>query len=204
MTDIIGVGYLFKHLLFEFPFTTEKIVFENNYIDGFTAKNMNQKSQVIVHSYEGVDNFMVRLATKNPRDEMFLIKCSKQMKPEEAVARVQKKKKAAMPLERQDIFKMPKVSVNQMRNVTEMIGVKLNNDNFKEYAFSKFYEIVKLDIDEKGAKVENIGVIAATKGKISRPANIKEIILNKPFWVVMRESESAPYFVSYIKVPVEK
>ena len=63
---------------------------------------------------------------------------------------------------------------------------------------------VKLDIDEKGAKVENIGVIAATKGKISRPANIKEIILNKPFWVVMRESESAPYFVSYIKVPVEK
>ena len=186
MTDIIGVGYLFKHLLFEFPFTTEKIVFENNYIDGFTAKNMNQKSQVIVNSYEGVDNFMVRLATKNPRDEMFLIKCSKQMKPEEAVARVQKKKKAAMPLERQDIFKMPKVSVNQMRNVTEMIGVKLNNDNFKEYAFSKFYEIVKLDIDEKGAKVENIGVIAATKGKISRPVNIKEIILNKPFWVVMK------------------
>ena len=82
---------------------------------------------------------------------------------------------------------MPKVSLDVKRDMTELIGVYLANENFKEYFFSKFFEIIKLDIDETGVKVENEGVIVMSKGMALHPVEKKYIVLDKPFWIVMRE-----------------
>lgn len=52
-----------------------------------------------------------------------------------------------------DIFRMPKVSLSHNRTVNELVGVSLANKNFERYFFDQIYEIIKLDIDEKGVKV---------------------------------------------------
>lgn len=53
---------------------------------------------------------------------------------------------------------------------------------------SVILERMKLSIDESGAKVENMGVIVATKAKALKkdPYKPKYIILDKTFWVVMK------------------
>ena len=48
------------------------------------------------------------------------------------------------------------------------------------------HEIIKLNIDEKGIKIENEGKIGVKKCKQSEPIQKKLIILNRPFWIVMR------------------
>lgn len=81
---------------------------------------------------------------------------------------------------------MPKVSVHSSRNLNELIGVFLTNPGFEQYRFDQIYEIIKLDIDETGVKVENEGVIVMTKAMVMKPQKIRRFIIDKPFWVVMR------------------
>jgi hypothetical protein len=52
--------------------------------------------------------------------------------------------------------------------------------------FSKIYEIIKLDIDETGVKVENEGAVMMLKMAVMKPPKIRRFELNKPFWIVMR------------------
>lgn len=49
-------------------------------------------------------------------------------------------------------------------------------------------ETIKLSMDESGAKVENMGVIVATKGKAFKKDQIisKYIICDRNFWLVMK------------------
>ena len=66
--------------------------------------------------------------------------------------------------------------------------------------FSQVYEILKLDIDETGVKAENEGVIKMLKCKGKKPvAEPKHIILDKSFWLIMKEGGKEPYLVSYIQ-----
>lgn len=81
---------------------------------------------------------------------------------------------------------MPKVSLSHHRSVNELAGVFLANKKFEHYFFDQIFEIIKLDIDEKGVKVENEGVIVMTKSKALSTEQIRRFELNKPFWIVMR------------------
>lgn len=64
-------------------------------------------------------------------------------------------------------------------------------------------EAVKLDVNESGAKVEAEAVIIATLSCAMRRQEdkIKQIILNKNFWIVMKEKNHHPYFCAYINKP---
>ena len=94
---------------------------------------------------------------------------------------------------------MPNISIKHRRDVKQLLGKSLKNEKFKEYYFAKIYEILKLEIDETGVKAENEGVIVMTRGiSMSEP---KKIILDKSFWLVMKEQGKEPYLVAYIKEP---
>jgi hypothetical protein len=60
------------------------------------------------------------------------------------------------------------------------------------------FENIKFDIDEKGAKVENEGVIWLDLERMPTPS--KNYILDKPYWVVMmRKNSQNPYFILGVK-----
>ena len=101
---------------------------------------------------------------------------------------------------------MPKISINAHHDVKELKNIKLANQSFKSYYFDKIYEIVKLDIDETGVKVENEGVIMLKKCVVKQPVKKpKCIILDQPFWIVMKEvGKKNPYFIAYINDLSEK
>jgi len=77
----------------------------------------------------------------------------------------------------------------------------LANKGFEEYFIASMFENIKFDMDHKGARVENEGVIATPTAMPStqRP-KVKRFILDKPFWVVMKRKNSRnPYFVLGVK-----
>jgi hypothetical protein len=58
------------------------------------------------------------------------------------------------------------------------------------------YENIKFDMDEKGAKVENEAVVMFTFGAILDEIKPKNLILDKPYWLIMKRTNSQnPYFL---------
>lgn len=69
-----------------------------------------------------------------------------------------------------------------------MKGLRFASSKLSSYVIAVILEKMKLNIDESGAKVENVGVIIASKTMVFRkdPYKPKYIILDKTFWVVMK------------------
>ena len=92
---------------------------------------------------------------------------------------------------------MPKIEVRHQRQVKELMGQYVQNEKFQEYFIAQIYEIIKLDIDETGVKVENEGVIKMLR-KSKKSKEKREILVNRSFWLVMKEFGKEPYFAAFI------
>lgn len=60
------------------------------------------------------------------------------------------------------------------------------------------FENIKFKIDEIGAKVENEAVMVLSKCMVVKPVIKRNLIVNQPFWVIMKQKEGYPYFVAQI------
>ena len=82
---------------------------------------------------------------------------------------------------------MPIVDIEFQHDVKELLKKHLANENFQEYYFAEIYQIIKLKIDETGVTVENQGVIKMLRSAPMHMTPPKQIIVDGPFWLVMRE-----------------
>ena len=171
-------------------------------MQSFYAKEKAQLEQVKVHKYKDKDNFLVEIADKKGDDSLFLIKSEKDLTVDEAVNRTVKacENNKSAPLKKGDHFIMPMVNLDQERSFTEMVGLYFANPELKEYLIAIMVENIKLQVNEAGAKVENQAVIVATRGAMM-VKDTKDIILDKPFWIVMKEAGKHPYLCALINNP---
>ena len=160
-----------------------------------------QKQQILVHEYKNAENFIVSMKTTSLKDQIFLIKSEEKYCAEEIVEKINLLKSTPIALREDDTFMMPNISIKHRRDVKELIGKSLRNEGFKQYQFSQVYEILKLDMDESGVKAENEGAIMMTLFGLVEKVEPKNIILDKSFWLVMKEYGKEPYLVAYIKDP---
>ena len=68
--------------------------------------------------------------------------------------------------------------------------------------FFDIYEIIKIDIDNTGVKAENEGAIVMTRGATINSEKPKHILLDKSFWLVMKEVGKHPYLAAFISEPI--
>jgi hypothetical protein len=84
------------------------------------------------------------------------------------------------------------------RNYHEFSGETITNGNLKGYILSIMVEKIKFRIDEVGAKVENeaekIFLSKCFAGPNKKP---KKFIFDRPFWIIMRQSNCHPYFIAF-------
>lgn len=95
---------------------------------------------------------------------------------------------------------MPVVKLSADRTFKEMIGLNFKNPELSQYLIAEMFEGVKLSIDESGAKVENQAVIVATRCMVIVKEK-KRIVLDRSFWVVMKEAGKNPYLCVLINEP---
>lgn len=109
------------------------------------------------------------------------------------VMEIEKVEPERFDLER-DEFIMPVLDFDYERNYKEMIGAVITNQHspLQNFKFAAVVEKLKLRIDEKGAKVENMGYFFVNECSIMGIIP-KIMVLNKPFWVLMKEENKHPY-----------
>ncbi len=195
--DIISYAYFLKEVEYETIFEKKDVTFNQKEIKGFYAEHESQRNNVKIIKYENNDKFIVKLKLKDENDELILAKGYDMTNPQKVVNEVNKNNKNYLPtIEEQDRFEVPKLHLDYHRNYTELLNKFLANQDFQDYFIAKMFENIKFDMDEKGARVENEGVIGIDF--LAAPSRLKprNFILDKPYWVVMKRKDSLnPYFV---------
>jgi hypothetical protein len=204
-TDIISYAYFLKQIEYELAFDKRDVEFNKQLVRGFGSTGTSYKN-VCVLEYKDKDNFLVSIRLKDNKDQIFLGKGYPMESPDSLVAKL----RALAPsqttedyslgkiMSETDVFMAPSLSLSAERDYNEMLNkVLANKIQGREYYIAVMKEKIKFDMDEKGARVENEGVIVMGDTMAPPGSDRRKIMmLDKPYWVVMKRFDSAnPYFI---------
>ncbi|MDD4309858.1 MAG: hypothetical protein PHO32_05715 [Candidatus Cloacimonetes bacterium] len=202
--DIISYAYFLKEITYQKVFSPRKMDFNDTPVEGFAAYG-ESANNIYILDYQNEDKFLIGIKLQDDSDQIFLAKGYPMDNPEEIVKELrskaplqtQKEYSLGQPMNRKDRFSAPKLHLDNNRAYSEMIGKKLKNKKLAGYVISVMQEIIKFDMDEKGARVENEAIIGmVTSAGPNDTYKPKSMILDKPYWVMMKRFDSNnPYFI---------
>jgi len=198
--DIVSYAYFFKQVEYPTVFYPKEITFLDTHVQGFYADTDDQKDNIKILQYWNDDKFIISLQLKDNQDQIIVAKGFDMTSPQDMIDKIN-----IYPIDQYqkisyiDEFAMPKMHLKYHREYNELLNIPLANRQFTDYAIEIMYENINFDIDQVGAKVENEAVIGKylLGAASSSPAPIpKQLILDKPFWLLMKRTDSQnPYFV---------
>ncbi len=203
--DIISYAYFLKEIEYAIAFEKRDVDFDGQMVKGFGA-NENSYKNIYILEYKDKDNFLVSIKLKDSKDQIFLGKGYPMERPDAIVAKL----RALAPAQNNaeytlgtlmgdsDVFMAPALSLSYERDYEEMLQKVLENRiGGREYFIDVMKEKIKFDMDEKGARVENEAVIVARLTSVGPGQDKRKIMmLDKPYWVLMKRFDSAnPYFI---------
>ncbi len=203
--DIISYAYFLKEIEYQLAFARNTLKFGDKEVQGFTADG-NSYSNIYILEYKNRDNFLIGIRLKDEKDQIFLGKGYPMDNPDEAVKKLRELAPPqtdgdytlGRPMNKKDVFRAPSISMEHTREYKEMLGHRVTNKALKNYVIGFMQEVLKFDMDERGARVENealIGMVTSV-GPTPDPYKPKELILDKPYWIMMKRSNSTnPYFL---------
>jgi len=209
--DIISYAYFLKEIEYQLAFSPQTVKFTDHEVKGF-ASDSNSYANVYILEYKNRDNFLIGIKLKDQKDQIFLAKGYPMDIPDEAVNKLRELAPPqttgdytlGKPMNKKDIFRAPALSLGHTREYKEMLGHRVTNKAFENYVIGFMQEVIKFDMDERGARVENeafIGMVTSA-GPTPDPYKPKELILDQPYWVMMKRSNSAnPYFLLGVNNP---
>lgn len=196
--DIISYAYFLKQVEYLNQFKEDFASFNEKLVKGFSANSAKQRANIKILKYWDDDKFIISLKLKDDKDELVLAKGFDMNQPAAIVTEIDQNNHNFTYLSDLDQFRMPKLHLDYHREYQELINKYLANEKFTDYYIAQMFENIKFDMDQKGARVENEGVILMKVGSAAptKKPKIKQFILDKPFWVVMKRSNSQnPYFI---------
>jgi hypothetical protein len=196
--DIISYAYFLKEVEYLNQFKEKNVNFENADVKGFYANNVQQKENIKIVRYWNDDKFIISLQLKDNNDQLFIAKGFEMDLPQGVVDEINGLTIARYEnISADDLFEMPKIHVDHRREYKELINKTLANKDFTDYFIAEMFENIKFDMDQKGARVESEAVIRAGWLESSSEApRIKKFILDQPFWIIMKKTNSEnPYFI---------
>jgi hypothetical protein len=195
--DFIVYAYFLKEVEYLIPFSEDDVSFLKDRVKGFYASGKEEKDNIRILKYWNDDKFIISLRLKEKNDEIILAKGFDMESPRDALAEVSKHKKTTK-LEPIDEFRMPSLNLSYDREYKALIGQSFANAKFSDYSISKMVEKINFKMDYKGARIENeatIGAAGASMPDKDEPKP-KLFYLNKPFWVIMKRTDSNnPFFL---------
>lgn len=199
--DIISYAYFLKEVEYKTVFEKKDVAFEGKKVKGFYAKGEGQRGNVRIIKYESDDKFIVSLQLKDESDQLILAKGYEMDNPQIIVDEINNNKdEDLITIGESDSFEAPKLHLDHHRDYVELLNKQLANKGFESYFIAQMFENIKFDMDEKGARVENEAVIVMTKSVMIEKGKPKNLIFDKPYWVVMKRKDSKnPYFILGVK-----
>lgn len=192
-SDLICFSYLTKNFRHKVDFKEVEMTFRSTPVKGFTiASDQNSGAKLI--DYDNDDNFVIGLASRDELDEIYLIKGNEGASMDEILHFLQSAKVSkGHSIHAIDVLQIPNVKIDYHRDYKELIGAELINRKIKPLYIAEMTEQIKLSMNYQGASVENEAMILLTRGGPPIP---KQLILDKPFWLIMKEAnKKQPYLI---------
>ncbi len=196
-TDIISYAYFLKEVEYKTVFEKKDVFFNKQKVTGFYAPGKVRRDNVRIIKYESDNKFIVSLQLKDESDQLILAKGYEMNDPQTVVNEInQNNQEYLSTIGESDRFEAPKLHLDYRRDYVELVNKFLANQGFEDYFIAAMFENIKFDMDERGARVENDGVIVMTESIALEPIKPKNFILDAPYWVVMqRKNSQNPYFI---------
>jgi hypothetical protein len=134
------------------------------------------------------------LRLKDSRDELLVSKGFNQDNPIEVMKTLRSMDlaKTTRPGEH-DAFGMPELHFDYDHVFSDLANKEFISPRLSHYKFQIVFEKVKFDLDYNGVRLENEAGALCGGGA---PRINKLLILNKPFWLIMKRTNSKnPYFI---------
>lgn len=192
-SELICFSYLAKSIRHKVDFKEIQMSFESTPVKGFTIAN-DQNSGAKLIDYDDDDNFVIGLASRDELDEIYLIKGNDGASMDEILHFLRSAKVSkGYSIKAVDVLQIPNINIDYHRNYTELIGAELINRKIKPLYIAQMTEQIKLSMNYQGAIMENEAMMLLTRGG---PPTPKQLIFDKPFWLVMKEAnKKQPYLI---------
>ena len=212
--DFVAYSYLFKNLAFAHVFSDQVTLdFPDQPVEcfGFDGDHRveDARSQVTICDYQSDDNFVIRIATKSPNDELILAKVQPGATLAETISNVLQRVAHGSPanLTDRDSLAVPKLNFDLRRDFPELEGLVLApTPAAKIHApiplvISKAEQLVRFQLNEKGAILKSEAVIMMPAGAMApqfEPPS-HQLIFNAPFLLLLRQTSAPqPYLALWI------
>ncbi len=209
---ILAYAYLCKNLRFDEEFEGLKapVVFHskdrNTKVQAFGiekysyGKHKELGKQVEILEYKDDSEFIIRLKSVSPEDEIILAK----VKPgdtllatiEEVLARVEQGR--AWPLSKGDTLQVPKFDFDIEHSYSELIDRFLENKGFEKQRLVMAMQCIRFKLDQKGAVLKSEARIRTDVPEAStRP---RRFVFDRPFLLYLKEKGAKyPYFAMWVE-----
>ncbi len=206
--DFVAYAYLFKNLAFATPFKIERFEFEGKRVQGFgysrdAGETLN--AQVGIYDYRSPDDFIVKLQTKSPEDELILAKVAPGATLAETSASVLSRM-AGQPAENAGpltYLDVPNLNFDLRRDFPELEGDTVPDPKAKIpglLVIKTVKQLVRFQLNQHGAILKSEAVIAVTAAALPLPT--KPLVFDKPFLILLKQKDSGqPYFALWIGNP---
>jgi hypothetical protein len=210
--DFVAYAYLYKNLAFATPFgETDPLTFGDKEVKSFGFRyggpHVPEEAvdQVEICDYQSEDDFVIKLKTKAAEDELILAKISPgatlQATIQGVLERV-KHSKNETP-DDDDRFAVPKLNFDLRRDFSELEGLVLAPSPQakikSKLVISKAEQLVRFQLNEKGAILKSEAVIGMVGAALSLPVQHRSMIFDKPFLILMKQAKAdQPYFALWV------
>lgn len=192
---LVSYAYFLKVVEYVQQFTEQAVQFDGQMVKGFVTRTEDQRNAVRILSYSSDDQFIVALRLKQSGDELILAKGYPMSDPTEVVEAITNSA-ADEPMAKADIFTAPKIKLEFERSYDTLLNTPIENEALNGTGISVMREGIKFEMDHVGARVENEALMAIPMSASIEKVAHKQLLLDKPYWVVMKESDSVhPYFL---------
>jgi hypothetical protein len=212
--DFVAYAYLFKNLAFPQVFAdNDPIYFQGNAplvkAFGFQGENKDGLArgvfgQAKIYDYQGPDDFIITLKTSDPQDQLILAKVTPGDTLNGTIAAVLARMNTGKMVyaQKRDNLSIPKLNFDLEKNFKDLEGLTLKpgpNTPVKNLVTTEVKQLVRFQLNEKGAVLKSEATIAVGSSAVAFPLNQHEMIFDKPFLILMKQADaSQPYFAMWV------
>lgn len=159
--------------------------------------------QVEIVDYASSRNFIIRIASKHPEDELVIARVDPGktlLETYEAVAwRIARAERDGTieRLREHDVVQIPKCVISIDHPFAPLLGLHLLNRGWEDYFVAEARQVLYFRLDARGAALTAEGIFAIKKGP---PANFKDLSLRQPYLLYCKKKDGTyPYLAMWIE-----
>lgn len=213
--DFLAYAYLYKNLAFAQPFAdNDPLTFGTQPVANFGfgfAKDHEQIpytvfGQILIYDYQSENDFIIKLKTKSPDDELILAKITPGPTLQETITQTLKRIAQSKPEfvnKEHDRLAIPKLNFDLRGDFPELEGLTLEpspSAHVKKLITTEVKQLVRFQLNETGAILKSEATILMDGlAVMQNPPKPHIMIFDQPFLILMKQARSdQPYFALWV------